>query len=168
MAPELFGGSVNDTFLMRFSLWFLPPNLITFSCFFDSVFHCFSCLQRYLENAVSIRISNENARSTKEEINEIPSKIHWKNALEKAIEKASKNDRKWSPIGTTEFIIIHVFHERAQCFVGSPFFTAFVENAFSFPWAMKTSTSGPPIFTPISMKFLLGPLGGPRASQDDF
>ena len=79
-----------------------------------------------------------------------------------------KKVTKWSPIGNPNFIIIHVFDGGDECFVGSRYSTAFVENAFSLPWAMKTSTSGPSIFTPISMKFLLGPLGEPRASQDDF
>ena len=55
-----------------------------------------------------------------------------------------------------------------ECFVGSRYFTAFVENAFSLPWAMKTSILGPSIFTVISMKFLLGPLGLPRNPQDYF
>ena len=55
-----------------------------------------------------------------------------------------------------------------ECFVGSRYFTAFVENAFSLPWAMKTSILGPSIFTVISMKFLLGPLGVPRTPQNYF
>ena len=72
------------------------------------------------------------------------------------------------PNRESKILLFHVFDGVGECFVGSRYFTAFVENAFSLPWAMKTSISGPSIFTPISMEFLLGPLGRPRASQDDF
>ena len=84
------------------------------------------------------------------------------------MEKALKKFTKWSPIGSLKFIIIQVFDGVGECFAGSRYFTAFVENAFSLPWAMKTSILGPFIFTPISMEFLLGSQGVPRASQDDF
>ena len=67
------------------------------------------------------------------------------------MEKASTIATEWSPTGNPKFIIFNVFEIEGECFVGSRYFTAFVENGFSLPWAMKTSIRGPSIFTPISM-----------------
>ena len=63
---------------------------------------------------------------------------------------------------------IHVFDGGGECFVGSLYFTFFVDNAFSLLFTMKTSISGPSDFTPISMKFLMGSLEVPRTPRTTF
>ena len=82
------------------------------------------------------------------------------------LENQRKSIRKGHQMEPNRESKIHVFDGVGECFVGSRYFTAFVENAFSLPWAMKTSTLGLSISTSISMEFLQGPPGVPRTPQD--
>ena len=72
------------------------------------------------------------------------------------------------PTGCLKFIISQVVDGMGECFVGSRYFAALLKHAFSLLFTMTSLFWGPSIFTPISKKFLLGPLGVPRAPQDDF
>ena len=65
-------------------------------------------------------------------------------------------------------IVFHVLLHRGECFAGSPFLIAFMGNAFSSPGPSFSSLFGPSLFTPISLKSILGALGVPWASQGLF
>ena len=101
-----------------------------------------------------------------------PWKSHPK-TFQKAVWKTTptkhpKLNGKWLQSRLLFRIVFHVLLHRGECFAGSRFLIAFIGNAFSSPGPCFSSLFGPSLFSPLSLKFIMGALGVPWVSPGLF